>query len=62
MQLNLTLTADEAWSLAQLLKRVEMRDIGPKDMSLVTAHEKDDAENALIVLRKSLDAAGYSPR
>lgn len=62
MQLSLTLTADEAWSLAQLLKRIEMRDIGPKDLSVVTIQEKEDAGKALNALRKALNSAGYSPR
>lgn len=62
MQLSVTLTADEAWSLAQFLKRIEMRDIGPKDLSVVTIQEKECAEKALNSLRKSLNSSGYSPR
>lgn len=62
MELHITISNDEAWSLAQLLKRLQTRDIGPSDLSVVTNQEKPDAEKALAALRKALRDSGCSPR
>lgn len=60
-----TLTADEAMSLAQLVKRLLRNNLGPASsggLDLVTPNELLDSDIALTKLRGVLDDAGYSAR
>ncbi len=59
---NFQLSDGEAWGLAQLVKRLTSRDVGPNGLNLVTREELNGVENALMLLRDALADAGVSPR
>ena len=56
---NTTLTLDEAWALAQFVKRV---DRGTCETHAGSASEADLIFEAMIGLREALREAGYAPR
>lgn len=63
MDLNLAVNDDEAWDLAQLVKRLCSRNLGEADgLGLVTDAEKAGAETALHALKAALAEAGFAPR
>lgn len=64
IDIRLFLTPDEAWSLAQLIKRLSGRDLGTSagGLGLVTSAEEESAKNALRTAERALSELGFSPR
>lgn len=63
MELHLSVNDNEAWDLAQLVKRLCSRNLGETGgLGLVTDGEKAGAETALQALRAALSEAGFAPR
>jgi hypothetical protein len=53
------LTEDEAWALAQMVKRMSWNDFGRLSAN---ESERDDMDNAAIKLRHAPAEAGFDPR
>jgi hypothetical protein len=53
------LTDDEAWALAQMVKRMIWNDF---DRLSANGSERDDMDSATIKLRRALTEAGFVPR
>lgn len=65
--LALDLTEQEAWALAQAIKRINRRNlagdsIARDGLGISTAEEEPHAERAFIVLANRLGEKGYLPR
>lgn len=65
--LALDLTEEEAWALAQAIKRINRRNlagdsIARASLGISTAEEEPHAERAFIVLANRLGEKGYLPR
>ena len=61
VEIKLILTKTQAADFAWLVKRLARRGLGTDDLNLVTAEEAE-AEDALLLLRDALAAAGFDPR
>lgn len=59
VQLNLELTDQQAWDLAQFLKRVTFEDVRRR---AVSEQDTYDMLAAMSVVRKALAEVGYEPR
>ena len=63
--ITLTLPRYRACALAELIKRLQRRNIGPSDLNLADPHQPDEqseAEQAIDALQYALTKAGFEPR
>jgi hypothetical protein len=63
--ISFTLSRDQAWAMAEVIKRLAVRDLGPADLRLANPHqpdEQDQAEDAFLRLERALAEAGFAPR
>jgi hypothetical protein len=63
--ISITLPRDRAWAFAEVIKRLQRRNIGPADLDLANPHQPDEqseAEQAIDQIQRALAQAGFEPR
>lgn len=63
--ISFTLPRRQASAFAEIVKRLQSRNIGPGDLNLANSHQPDeqsDAEEAISRLERALAKAGFEPR
>jgi hypothetical protein len=65
LTISVALSPRQAWAMAQIIKRLAVRDIGPADLKLANPHQPDEqqeAKDAFGRLENALAEAGFKPR
>jgi hypothetical protein len=63
--ISITLPRYQASAFAEVIKRLQRRNIGPADLNLANPHQPDEqseAERAIDQLQRALAQAGFDPR
>ena len=65
LTITFALSVRQAGALAQIIKRIAVRDIGPADLNLANPHqphEQQAGKEAINRLEEALAEAGFAPR